>query len=572
MPSPIETSFAKSLFFGAILEPALFPFRRGRLPEDLVPTLETWRRSLERLLPVGEPERPSRIETTLWEALGSIGALGISVPTTHGGGGWTVSAQARAYQELVSIDTAIGCAALAHGALACHALATFGSSTAMEEHLPSLASGKKTAAFALAEPTAGSDPAGLQTHAEKRNNNSYVINGTKGWTVLGEQSDVCIVFARTAPADDGHKPRISGFVVPKGPGVTATPTSPKLGVRGLPTSLLQLTQVAVPESALLGEAGKGFLVATDVLARARLSLAAGCIGLSKRIVRATLERASGRRAFGRSIGEFGLIRNLLSRMLSDTFALESTVYLSTGAVDAGLRDYAVESAICKILGAETVLRVAHLSMQVAAGLGYSTEAPFERALRDARFFSLFGGTNETLRCFVALSGMQGPAKEIAEVGKAIREPIKGFGLLSDFALRRARTVLGRDRMALHHPLLSREAAVLEDNVALLARNVDKVLRQHGQEIAEMQFTQHRIANAAIDLYAIAAVISRTSHALHERGGDGARRELDLTSVFVSDASSRLARTMAAFDRNDDELRKSIAARALSDGAYPLDIA
>ena len=167
--------------------------------------------------------------------------------------------------------------------------------------------------------------------------------------------------------------------------------------------------------------------------------------------------------------------------------------------------------------------------------------------------------------------MQGPGKELAEVVRAMREPIKGFGLLSDFAIRKARTALGRERMARAHPLLSREVVLFEEYAAELAKNVDKVLRKHGREIAEMQYTQRRVADLSMDLYCLAACISRTTRAIERRGEEGARREIDLTTMFATMAESRMSANVRGFDKNDDELRKSVAGRAYTDGGYPFDI-
>jgi acyl-CoA dehydrogenase family protein 9 len=167
--------------------------------------------------------------------------------------------------------------------------------------------------------------------------------------------------------------------------------------------------------------------------------------------------------------------------------------------------------------------------------------------------------------------MQGPGRELEEVSRAMREPIKGFGLLSDFALRKARTALGRERLARAHPSLLPLTLIFDEHAAALARNVDKALRKHGKNIAEMQFTQKRIADLAIDLYAIVAVLSRTTRALERQGEEGARRVVDLTQIFVTGAHQRLRETTAAFDENDDELRKAVATKAYNDGGYPLDI-
>jgi acyl-CoA dehydrogenase family protein 9 len=215
--------------------------------------------------------------------------------------------------------------------------------------------------------------------------------------------------------------------------------------------------------------------------------------------------------------------------------------------------------------------VANEALQIAAGIGYMQDYPYERMLRDARINLIFEGTNEILRCFIALSGMQGPGRELVEVARAMREPIKGFGLLSDFAIRKAKTALGRERMTAAHPLLNREGVVFEEYTAELTKNVDKALRKHGKNIAEMQYTQKRVADMAIDLYAVASVIARTTKAIQKRGEEGARREIDLTTIFVAAAERRLHAQTEAFEKNDDELRKSVASKAYTDGGYPFDV-
>jgi acyl-CoA dehydrogenase family protein 9 len=293
--------------------------------------------------------------------------------------------------------------------------------------------------------------------------------------------------------------------------------------------------------------------------------------MCKRVLKLSVERCNERRAFNRPIGEFGLIKDKVASMMADTWALESLTYLTTGMVDAGIADFSVESAICKVVGSETCWRVIHQALQIAAGIGYMAEYPYERLLRDARVNLIFEGTNEILRAFIALSGMQGPGRELVDVARAMREPIKGFGLLSDFAIRRARTVLGREHMTRHHPLLGREAGVFEEYVQELARVTAQVLRKHGRDIAEMQYTQKRIAEMAIDLYSIAACISRTTRAIEQRSEEGARREIDLTSIFVAAAERRLEHLVVAVDRNDDELRKAVASKTYVDGRYPFDL-
>jgi acyl-CoA dehydrogenase family protein 9 len=427
------------------------------------------------------------------------------------------------------------------------------------------------AAFALTEPGAGSDAAGIHTRAELQPDGSYVLNGSKIWITNGGIADVFTVFARTSAAEEGVRPKITAFVVERGQGVKTGPNEHKLGIRGSSTTEVCFENVHIPAANVLGEPGRGFGVAMQVLNSGRLGLASGCIGLCKRVIRMAVERCHDRRAFGRPIGEFGLIKDKIATMMADTWALESMTYLTTGMVDAGVDDYSVESAICKVYGSETCWRVVNEALQIAAGVGYMAEYPYERLLRDARINLIFEGTNEILRAFIALSGMQGLGKELADVARAMREPIKGFGVLSDFAIRKARSTLSRERMTRHAPVLNREAVVFEEYVQELARGADKVLRKHGRDIAEMQYTQKRTADMAIDLYAVAACVARATRAVEKRGEEGARRETDLTNIFVAAAERRLAQTVAAVDKNDDELRKAVASKTYVDGGYPFDV-
>jgi acyl-CoA dehydrogenase family protein 9 len=309
----------------------------------------------------------------------------------------------------------------------------------------------------------------------------------------------------------------------------------------------------------------------SVLDSGRLALASGCIGLSKRLIKMSVDRCKERRAFGRAIGEFGLIKDKIATMMADTWGLECMTYLTTGMVDAGAVDFSIESAICKVYGSETCWRVVNEALNIAGAVGYMADFPYERLLRDARLNLVFEGTNEILRAFIALGGMQGPGQEMADLARAMREPIKGFGLLSDFAIRKARGALVRERLTRHHPSLAREAGIFDTYVEELGRGVESVLRRHGSDIAEMQYTQKRTADMAIALYALAACISRTTLAIERRGEEGARREIDLTSIFASSAERRLAHLVAAVGKNDDELRKEVATRAYADGGYPFDV-
>ena len=259
-------------------------------------------------------------------------------------------------------------------------------------------------------------------------------------------------------------------------------------------------------------------------------------------------------------------------MLAETYALESMTYLTAGIVDGKVADYSLESAICKIMGSETVWRVVNEALQIAAGIGYMQDYPYERLLRDARINLIFEGTNEILRCFVALSGMQGPGKALAEVVKAMREPIKGFGLLSDFAVRKARTVLGRERMTRAHPLLSREAVDL--------RGAHGRARDGRGERAPQARARHRRDAVHAEAHRRhghrplrrrrVPLAHDARHRAARRGRRAARDRPDRRSSPPRRRSA-CGRTSPTSPSNDDELRKSVASRAYVDGAYPFDI-
>lgn len=567
-------SFLKSLFHGVIAEDLAFPF--PEIPvEDRESTsliVDNVRRFFSDRVDSARIDREHHIPGEVLSELKAMGLFGLQIPEAHGGIGLSSACYARVMQEVGALDPSIAVTLGAHQSIGLKGLLLFGTPEQQARYLPRLATGEWVAAFALTEPSAGSDAAAIKTRAElSADGTHYVLSGSKIWITNGAYADLFTVFARTSAIEEGKKPKITAFLVERSMGVKHGKDEHKLGIRGSSTTELFFDDVRVPVGNVLGEVGRGFKVAMEVLNNGRLGLAAGCAGLSQRLLRMALERVQERRAFGRNIGEFGLIKDKIAVMLADTFALESMTYLTAGMLDGGDQDFSLESAVCKIAGSETVWRVVNEALQIAAGIGYMQEYPYERLLRDARINLIFEGTNEILRCFVALSGMQGPGKELADVVRALREPIKGFGLLSEFAVRKARTVLGRERLSRAHPLLSREAVIFEEYTQELANQTQNALRKHGRELAEMQFVQKRVADMVIDLYAIAACISRTTRAIELRGEEGARREIDLTSLYTQMAHRRLRQIASDSERNDDELRKTIAKRAYVDGAYPFDV-
>lgn len=567
-----DESYAKSLFVGSPAEGLVFPYPEPTRAEvdEVNGLLDGLRRFASKQVDPARIDREATVPAEVVSGLAELGLFGLVVPKAHGGAGLGMTAYARVVQEVATYDASLALMVNAHQSLGLGGLLFFGSEELKAKHLPRAARGEALAAFALVEQGAGSDAGAILTRAD-RDGDAFVMSGQKSWVTNGANAELFTVFARTSPAEDGAKPRLTAFFVERGAGVTSGPEEPTLGVRGASNARLTFSSVRVPDGQVLGEVGRGFKVAMEVLTSARLALAASCVGAAKRLLRITVERATARRTYGRSIAEFPLIKDKIARMSASLFALESMTYLTTGLVDAGRTDFSIESAACKVFGSETLWQIANESAQIAGSLSFTEDAPWARMLRDARAPLVFEGTNEILRCFIALSGMQGPGRGLEDVSKAMREPIKGFGLLSDFALRKARSVLLRDRLSRAHPALARESAIVIEYAQILARQVDTALRRHGKNIAEMQFTQKRVADMAIDLYALTACLARTTRAIAKRGEEGTRREIDLTVMFARAAHERLAANASGFDDNDDELRKAVSDKACADGGYPLDI-
>jgi acyl-CoA dehydrogenase family protein 9 len=573
MTQPAERSFMKELFYGIIDEEVLFPF--PRLPEDdsenVQLILENVHRFAAQSVDSKAIDKSHSIPDSVLQGMKELGLFGLLIPESYGGIGLSTTAYARVVQEVAAIDASLAVTLGAHQSIGLKGILLFGTEAQKQKYLPRLATGEQVAAFALTEPGAGSDAASITTRADlSADGTHYVLNGAKIWITNGGFADVFTVFARTTSKED-DRPRITAFIVERAFGVRNGPSEEKLGIRGSSTAEVYFEDVKVPVENVLGEPGRGFKVAMEVLNSGRLGLASGSLGASKHLIQLAVDRTQERKAFGKAIGEFGMIKEKIARMMCETYALESMTYLTTGIIDAGVADYSLESAICKVFGSETLWYVVNETLQIAAGIGYMTEYPYERHLRDARINLIFEGTNEILRAFIALSGMQGPGKQLSEVARAMREPIKGFGLLSEFATQKARSVLGRERINRAHPALKREAVVFEECTALLARETMRVLRKHGRDIAAKQFVQKRIAESAIDLYALGATLARTTREIEKKGEANASREIRLCAGFGSLVEPRLRSVLERMERDEDELMKDIAENTYAVGGYGLDV-
>jgi acyl-CoA dehydrogenase family protein 9 len=567
-----EQSFMKALFHGVIADGMASPYPSIR-PEEreaVTALIEQLRRFAETEIDSGVIDREGTIPPAVMDGLKRLGIFGLTIPTVYGGLGLSHGGTARVMQELGAIDASVAIVVGAHLGIGTAGLLRNGTTEQHRRLLPALARGERIAAFALTEPRAGTDAAAIITRAERaEDGGGFLVNGNKVWITNGAIADVFTVFTRTGT--ESLHPRMTALLVERSKGVVSGPEEPTFGIRGASVTSVTFEDAKVPWRNLLGEHGRGFELAMRVLNEGRVLFSAACLGGAKRTLDAAAQRCVERRAFGRTIGEFGMIKEKIARMACRTYALESLVYLTTGLMDAGVEDFSLESAICKIFASETYWSVADSAMQIAGGIGFTVGYPYERMLRDARAHLVLQGTNEIMRAFIALSGMRSPSARIVDVEKAMRAPIKGFGVLTDFAVKRARTAFGREHLEGIHPLLRTESVLFEESVSGLAREVERVLRKHGADVSSKQFVQRRIADVAIDLYALAAVLSRTSAAIDRKGVEGARREIDLATGFAQLASHRLTSRLGDMEREEDELMKEIATATYEDSGQPLDV-
>ncbi len=562
-----STSFMRALCMGEIEEDVLLPF--PQVPDKDAETLRQVLASLAQLL--GPKEKDFRawdvageMPAAFLEELKQFGLFGLVVPEEFGGLGFGATAYSRALQEVSRYDGSVAATIGAHQSIGMRGLLLFGSPEQKQRWLPKLATGEMVAAFCLTEPGAGSDAAGVKTTAV-RDGDAYVLNGNKLWITNGGLASFFTVFAKTGKPEERGK--LSAFVVTRDmPGVSTGPHEDKMGLRASSTAAVFLDNVRVPVDHLLGEEGKGFKVAMRILNNGRTGLGGGCVGGMKRMVELASKQAKGRVQFGKPISEFGLIKQKVGHMVVETYAAEAVVDMVSGLIDQGYQEYAVEAAISKVFATEALWRTTDEALQVAGGNGYMREFPYERALRDCRIFRIWEGTNEILRLFIALTAMDDVGAELADLSHSLKgvlaDPIKGFGLLSDYARRRASlaTNVGRDkgRFTRLHPELRASAEVFEAATRDLATAADRILRKHGKQIVEMQFATRRLADIMIDLFVLACVLSRVDGSMKRVGVEKAATEREILEVFAGQVSRRVKSNFGKIDNNDDELIKRLA--------------
>ncbi len=333
---------------------------------------------------------------------GKLGLAGIAVPTEYGGSGMDSVSYAIAIEEISRVCANTGVILSVNNSLVCDPIEKFGTEAQKQKFLVPLARGEKLGCFALTEPDAGSDAGNQKTRAV-REGDDYRISGQKVFITCGSDADVCLLFATTNP--EKKVKGISAFLVDaRSPGFDRSRHQVKLGVNASGTVEIFLTDVRVPVADRLGEEGEGFKIAMATLDGGRIGIAAQAVGIAQEAFEAAVRYSQARRAFGRPIAEFQVIRFYLADMATEIDAARLLTRKAAAAKDAVKKNggrYSMEAAIAKLYAAEMAQRVTTKALQVHGGYGYTKEYPVERNFRDARITEIYEGTSEIHRLIIA---------------------------------------------------------------------------------------------------------------------------------------------------------------------------
>lgn len=493
----------------------------------------------------------------LLKKAGEQGLLSIDVPEAYGGaelGLLTSSLVASQFNE-GSFSTAFG----AHTTIGTLPIVFYGTEEQKQRYLPKLASGEWIGAYALTEPGVGSDAMGLSTRAElSEDGKYYILNGTKQWISNAGFADVMIVFARI-----GNE-RPSAFIVEAHwPGISTGAEERKMGIKGSSTRQVYFEHAKVPVENLLGEIHKGYKIAFNILNIGRLKLGAGATGGARSALGLAATYTTERKAFGKFLYEFGMIKKKLARMAAETYAAESEVFRTaanieyarrsagdnTEAAFKAIEEYAIEASIAKVHGSEVLAYVVDEGVQIFGGYGFMQEYPIEKAYRDARIQRIYEGTNEINRLVAAgtlFRRVLGGKLDLMARYPAIEERVKA-GKASDFA---AEAIPVELRDAVNALERAKDATIYA--AMRIAMKYMQALEN------EEEFIEY-LANLLIDLYAIDSALARATQAVR-RGDENSATHVQMAQLATWLAFSRMRSNldqmiMTNTDRVEKELTR-----------------
>ncbi|MGA8489626.1 MAG: acyl-CoA dehydrogenase family protein [Terriglobales bacterium] len=499
------------------------------------------------------------ISRELVKKAGELGLSGVDVPEQYGGmqlDKVTSAIVADRLAKYAGFSTTWG----AHACIGTLPIVYFGTEEQKKKYLPGLANGTTVGAYALSESSSGSDALNCRTRATlSADGKHYLLNGEKMWITNAGFADLFIVFAKV----DGEK--FTAFIVERNfPGFAVGAEEHKMGIRGSSTCPLILSDCKVPVENVLGEIGKGHHIAFNVLNVGRFKLGAGAIGAARNSLENAIAYAKQRKAFGKVIADFGLVREKLANMAAGIFVGEAMAYRTVGMIDAATEqlgeahndmaqarkifdEYAVECSILKVWGSELIDYVVDETVQIYGGYGFVEEYPAERAYRDSRINRIFEGTNEINRLvitgFLMKRAMSGQLPLMGAIKKLMDEVLSG----------------SRDD-GTEGPLAEeRKLVTAGKKIALFAAGV--ATQKYMQAIQDQQEIMGAIANMTIETYAMESAVLRAQKLAVRNGEAGAAHAIAMTRVYIAGALDRIesaAKMVIATAAEGDMLRSQMA--------------
>ena len=498
------------------------------------------------------------VNRELLRKAGELGLSGVDIPEQYGGMEMDKVTSAIIADRIArygGFSTTWG----AHTCIGTLPIVYFGSEEQKKKYLPGLASGQTVGAYALSESSSGSDALNCRTRAKlSADGKHYLLNGEKMWITNAGFADLFIVFAKV----DGEK--FTGFIVERNfPGFAVGAEEHKMGIRGSSTCPLILNDCRVPVENVLGEIGKGHHIAFNVLNVGRFKLGAGCVGAARNCIESAIAYAKQRKAFGKVIADFGLVRQKLANMAAGIFTGEAMAYRTVGMMDVAIAEleshndmgqvrklideYAIECSILKIWGSEFIDYVVDEMVQIYGGYGFVEEYPAERAYRDARINRIFEGTNEINRLvitgFLLKRAMSGQLPLMAAIRQLMEEVLSGT----------------RDEGTEGVLAEERKLVATAKKIGLFAAGV--AVQKYMQAIQDQQEIMGAIANMVIETYAMESAVLRTQKLAAGKGEAGVANAVAMSRVYMAGALERIesaARMVIAAASEGDMLRSQMA--------------
>jgi len=565
-------SFASNLFIGRYDFNRIYPWPEQSAEDraagqEFLASLEKY---LRENIDADEIDRTGEIPQKNIDDLFAMGAFGVKIPTQYEGLGLSQVNYGRAAMLLGSWDENLTALVSAHQSIGVpQPLLLFGTDEQKKKYLPRVAR-HEISAFALTEWNAGSDPANMSLRADATEDGSaFILNGEKLWCTNLIKAGVLVVMAKTPPKIVNGKERkqITAFIVDvDSPGLEITYRCRFMGLRALYNGIVKFTNVRVPRENMIAKEGQGLKVALTTLNTGRLTIPAACVGLSKRLLEISRKWASERIQWGVPIGQHSAIAGKIAEMAGNTFAMEAMTFLTSGLVDRKAGDLRIETAMCKMWSTETTWKISDDAMQVRGGRGYETaqslagrgeEAiPVERFLRDCRINTIFEGSSEIMRLFIAREALDPHLK----VGGAIfntqlpmSERVKAVFTSGKFYAGwypRQWFSSGAGKVDNLHRHLQKHVDYSARTSKKLARGLFHAMARFGPKLDREQLLLSRFVGIATELFAISATCSFAQYKIDH--GESADEVLSVANYFCNSARARIDHYFAGARRNADK--------------------